>query len=167
MAEFTTGLYHQRYHPFSSLESLAKANRWSFNRLDEDLMLMHIESSCRILSITLSVSHIEMTIRLTCSFDLNPREGRELDLYQLINRINQRCTEGAFTIDHDERVVVFRNSIMLMESNDLDWKHLNIILNEAIQNCEMYYPSFQLVNFGKAEPNEALDIVISDIKGSA
>ncbi len=167
MAELTTGVSSGISHPISFLESLAKANEWSFNRVDEDLIIVHFESSWRILSITVSLSHFDKALKLTCSFDLNPRKGRELMLYQLINQINQKCPAGAFTIDQSEGKVVYRNSALLSEKSELNWKHLNYIFNEAVENCEKYYPSFQLVNFGKSAPKEALDIVISDVQGTA
>ncbi len=167
MAELTTGVRPGNSHPLSVLESLAKANEWNFNRVDEDLILMQIESSWRILSITVSLSHVDEAIRLTCSFDLNPRKGRELVLHQLINQLNQKCVAGAFTIHKPEGIVVYRSSTILMGASELNWKHLKFMLNEAVKNCEKYYPSIQLVNFGKSEPKEALDIVISDVQGTA
>lgn len=167
MAELTTGVRSGISHPISFLESLAKANAWSFNRVDEDLIIVHLESSWRILSITVSLSHVDKAIRLTCSFDLNPRKGSELVLYQLINRINQTCNSGTFTIDQSEGIVVYRNSIRFSGTSELNRKYLNYIFNDAVENCEKYYPSFQLVNFGKSKPSEALDIVISDVQGTA
>ena len=167
MAELTTGPGSGISHPLSLLESLAKANEWSFNRVDEDLMIVHFESSWRILSVTVSLSHVDVAIRLTCSFDLNPRKGKELVLYQLINQINQDCAAGAFTIDQAEGVVIYRNSAMLSDKSELNWQHLNYIFSEAVDKCEKYYPSFQLVNFGKSEPRAALEMVIADIQGTA
>ncbi len=167
MAVFLAGDRSGASHPLSYLESLAIAKEWSFNRIDEDMIILRVESSWRILSIIVSLSHVEETIKLTCSFDLNPRNGMELGLLQLINQINRKSTGGAFTIDQKKGRVVYLDRIMLNGTNEKNWKRLNVILTTAVHNCEKYYPSFQLVNFGKSHPQEALDIVMADVMGTA
>ena len=84
-------------HPIDIVESLATHHEWDFDRVADDQIAMAIEGQWRTYSVTLAWSSYDETLRMICTFDMDPpRDGRE-KLFEMLNLVNDRCWAGAFT----------------------------------------------------------------------
>jgi hypothetical protein len=50
-----------------------------------------------LLALTLAWSGSDETLRLICTFEMDPPEARLAALYETLNLANDRCWAGAFT----------------------------------------------------------------------
>ena len=63
-------------HPIDVVETLAEHYDWAFDRVGEDQIAMAIEGAWRTYSITLAWSAYDETLRMVCTFDMEPPEER-------------------------------------------------------------------------------------------
>ena len=84
-------------HPIDIVEHLAEHHDWEFDRLGDDQIAMAVEGQWRTYSVTLAWSGFDETLRMVCTFELDPPEEKLAQLYELINMVNDQCWAGAFT----------------------------------------------------------------------
>ena len=80
-------------HPIDIVESLAEHHAWEFDRVTDDQIAMSVEGQWRTYSLTLAWSAQDETLRLICTFEMEPPEGRLSELYDVLNR----CTDMVWT----------------------------------------------------------------------
>ena len=68
-------------HPIDIVEHLAEHHEWEFDRIEENQIAMAVQGQWRTYSITLAWSGFDETLRLICSFEMEPPEEKLKDLY--------------------------------------------------------------------------------------
>ena len=154
-------------HPIDIVESLAADHAWEFDRVTDDQIAMAVEGLWRSYAITLAWSPQDETLRLICTFEMEPPEARLSALYDLLNRCNDQIWSGAFTYWAEQKLMVWRYGLSLAGGAVAGAEQLNHMISEAISGCERFYPAFQLVAWGDREPADAIGVAISEAWGRA
>jgi len=63
-------------HPIDMVQDIAANQEWEFNRIADDQISMEIAGQWRSYSITLAWSEADETLRLICTFDMEPPAHR-------------------------------------------------------------------------------------------
>ena len=75
-------------HPIDIVETLAEHHAWDFDRITDDQIAMAVEGQWRTYSITLAWSARDETLRLICTFEMEPPEARMPEIYETLNHVN-------------------------------------------------------------------------------
>jgi hypothetical protein len=154
-------------HPIDIVEHLAEFHEWDFDRVADDQIAMAVEGQWRTYSITLAWSDYDETLRLICTFEMEPPEDKLAKLYEALNRINDAVWSGAFTYWHEQRLMVFRYGLVLAGGQIAGGEQLGRLISSAVGNCERYYPAFQLVSWGDRSVEDAMQVAIAEAYGRA
>jgi hypothetical protein len=154
-------------HPIDIVESLAAHRKWDFERASEDQIVMSVEGSWRNYSITLAWSENDETLRMICTFDMEPPREKLSKLYEALNLANDSCWSGGFSFWKDHRMMVYRYGLVLSGGATATSEQIDQLLNEAVTACERYYPAFQLACWGDQSPVAAMDVAIAQAYGRA
>lgn len=154
-------------HPIDIVETLAEHHEWDFDRVADDQIAMSVEGQWRTYSLTLAWSAPEETLRLICTFEMEPPETRMPELHDLLNRINDQCWAGAFSFWEEQRLMVWRYGLLLSGGQVAGPEQIDRMIGTAVMACERFYPAFQLVGWGEQAPAEALKIAIAEAYGRA
>jgi len=154
-------------HPIDIVENLAEHHEWDFDRVADDQIAMAVEGQWRTYSITLAWSGYDETLRLICTFEMEPPEHRLPELFEMLNIINDRCWAGAFTYWHDQRLMVYRYGLVLSGGQSAGHEQITNMINSAVSSAERFYPAFQLVGWGDRTPAEAMQVAIAEAYGRA
>jgi hypothetical protein len=154
-------------HPIDIVETLAEHHDWDFDRIADDQIAMAVEGQWRTYSITLAWSSQDETLRLICTFEMEPPEARLPMLYEALNRVNDSCWAGAFTYWHDQRLMVWRYGLVLSGGQVATPEQIDRLIGTSVGTSERYYPAFQLVTWGERPPAEALQVAIAEAYGRA
>lgn len=157
----------EEIHPIDIVEHLAEHYDWEFDRVAEDQIAMAIEGVWRTYSITLAWSNCDETLRLICTFEMDPPAEKLPALYDVMNRANDKCWTGAFTTWREQRLMVYRYGLLLTGGEIAGSAQINQLLNMAVSNCERFYPAFQLVCWGDETPAKAMDVAMTEAYGRA
>ena len=154
-------------HPIDIVETLAAQHDWDFDRLGDDQIAMAVEGQWRTYSITLAWSDYDQTLRLVCTFEMEPPESALPGLYELINSMNDQCWAGAFTYWADQKLMVYRYGLVLAGGQVACPEQIDTMINAAVQSAERYYPAIQLHVWGGRSPRDAMQVAIAEAYGRA
>ncbi|NOD35278.1 MULTISPECIES: YbjN domain-containing protein [unclassified Ruegeria] len=154
-------------HPIDIVEHLAEHHDWDFDRIGDDQIAMAVEGQWRTYSITLAWSNYDETLRMVCSFEMEPPTEREMQLYELLNKMNDQCWAGAFTYWANQKLMVYRYGLVLAGGQTASADQINTMITAAVMSAERYYPAIQLVTWGNREPEEAMQVAIAEAYGRA
>jgi hypothetical protein len=154
-------------HPIDLVEHIAEHHEWQFDRIHDDQIAMAVEGQWRTYSITLAWSGCDETLRLICTYDMEPPEGQMPAIYETLNTINDRCWVGSFTWWDAQKLMVYRYGLMLAGDQMAGADQIDTMIHAAVAACEQYYPAIQLVTWANRTPQEAVQIAIGGAYGRA
>lgn len=157
----------EELHPIDIVEHLAEHNEWDFDRVGDDQIAMAVVGQWRTYSITLAWSAYDETLRLICTFEMEPPEERLPALYDALNRTNDMCWAGAFTYWREQRLMVYRYGLVLTGGQIANPEQIDTMIAAAVMSAERYYPAFQLVAWGDRSADEAMQVAIAEAYGRA
>ncbi|SFR10402.1 YbjN domain-containing protein [Poseidonocella sedimentorum] len=154
-------------HPIDIVETLAEHHEWEFDRVADDQIAMAVEGRWRTYSITLAWSGYDETLRMVCSFEMEPPDETESVLFELLNAVNDQCWSGAFTWWSEQKLMVYRYGLVLSGGQMASPDQIATLIRGAVLNAERFYPAFQLVSWSGSTPKEALQVAIAEAYGRA
>lgn len=154
-------------HPIDIVETLAEHHAWEFDRVTEDQIAMAVEGQWRTYSLTLAWSPQDETLRLICTFEMEPPEGRISALYEVLNRCNDMVWTGAFTWWAEQKLMVWRYGLLLSGGQTASPEQIDDLIAQAVMAAERFYPAFQLVGWGDRSPADAMKVAIAEAYGRA
>jgi len=160
-------LHTDDLHPIDIVETLAAHHDWDFDRVTDDQIAMAVEGQWRTYSITLAWSPYDETLRLICTFEMDPPEERVPALYDTLNRTNDMVWSGAFTYWREQRLMVWRYGLSLAGGHIAGAEQIDRMITEAVTSAERFYPAFQLVCWGNDSPERALEMAMGQAFGRA
>lgn len=154
-------------HPIDIVENLAAFNDWDFDRISDEQIAMAVEGQWRTYSITLAWSAYDETLRLICSFEMDPPAEKLPELYHLLNDMNDQCWAGAFTYWTEQKTMIYRYGLVLTGGQEASAEQIDTMIGAAVLSAERYYPAVQLVLWGNQTPKQALEVAIAEAYGHA
>ncbi|NCT12538.1 MAG: YbjN domain-containing protein, partial [Rhodobacterales bacterium] len=119
-------------HPIDLVEHIAEHHDWEFDRIADDQIAMAVTGQWRTYSITLAWSAFDETLRLICTFEMEPPEGRMGDLYDLLNRVNDMCWAGSFTWWGEQKMMVYRYGLVLAGEQVAGPEQVDTMISAAV-----------------------------------
>lgn len=154
-------------HPIDIVEHIAEHHDWDFDRIGDDQIAMSVEGQWRTYSITLAWSGYDETLRMVCTFEMDPPEAKLTELFELLNHINDQCWAGSFTYWGEHKLMVFRYGLILAGGQVASAEQIDTIISAAVMSAERYYPAIQMLVWGDQTPKQALDVAIAEAYGRA
>lgn len=154
-------------HPIDIVEHLAAHHEWDFDRISDEQIAMAVEGQWRTYSITLAWSAYDETLRLICTFEMEPPAEKLPKLYELLNSVNDQCWAGAFTYWAEQKMMVYRYGLVLAGGQDASPEQIDTMIGAAVMSAERYYPAVQLLVWGDQTPKQALQVAIAEAYGHA
>ena len=154
-------------HPIDIVETLAEYHDWEFDRVTDDQIAMAVEGQWRTYSLTLAWSAQDETLRLICTFEMEPPEARLPALYDVLNRCNDQVWAGAFTYWAEQKLMVWRYGLLLAGGQMVGPEQIDRLISSAVMAAERFYPAFQLVSWADKTPAEAMNVAIAEAYGRA
>ncbi|QFT57448.1 hypothetical protein FIU94_01315 [Sulfitobacter sp. THAF37] len=154
-------------HPIDIVENLAAHHEWDFDRISDEQIAMAVEGQWRTYSITLAWSAFDETLRLICTFDMDPPEHALPGVYELLNSINDQCWAGSFTYWAEQKLMVYRYGLVMAGGQDASAGQIDMMITAAVMSAERYYPALQLLIWGDRTPRDALQVAIAEAYGHA
>ena len=167
MSVSETFLDEGEIHPIDVVETIATHYDWDFDRVAENQIAMTLEGQWRSYALTLAWSPSDETLRLLCTYDLDPPAERMGALYELLNHMNDLCWAGAFTWWGEEKMVVFRYGLVLAGDQIASPEQIDTMIHAALMSAERFYPAVQLTVWGDKSPKAAMQVAIAEAYGRA
>ena len=167
MSTVERDFYSEDLHPIDIVEDLAEFHDWDFDRVADDQIAMAIEGAWRTYSVTLAWSAHDETLRMICAFDMDPPAEAMPRLYHAMERANDKCWTGGFTLWPSQKMMVYRYGLTLCGGATASASQINEMLRVGVAACERFFPAFQLVCWSGEEPEKALEVAMTEAYGRA
>lgn len=154
-------------HPIDIVEDLAAHHAWEFDRVTDDQIAMAVEGQWRTYSLTLAWSAQDETLRLICTFEMEPPGEKMGALYDVLNRCNDLVWNGAFTYWPEQKLMVWRYGLCLAGGQVAGAEQIDRLISGAVTAAERFYPAFQLVSWADKTPADAMKVAIAEAYGRA
>lgn len=157
----------EELHPIDIVEHIAEYNDWDFDRIADDQIAMAVVGQWRTYSITLAWSGADETLRMICTFEMEPPAERLPALFEGLNAVNDQCWAGAFSYWADQKLMVYKYGLVLAGGNIASAEQIDTMIAAAVLSAERYYPAFQLMVYTDKSVRDALQIAIAEAYGRA
>ena len=164
---FSEQFYQEDIHPIDMVEHLAEHHEWDFDRIADDQIAMAVEGQWRTYSITLAWSSYDETLRLVCTFEMEPPEHKFPALFEMLNEVNDQCWAGSFTYWIEPKLMVYRYGLVMPGTPGVSPEQIDTLINAAVLSAERFYPAFLLCVWGNRDPQDAMQIAICEAYGRA
>lgn len=154
-------------HPIDIVEYLATHHAWDFNRVADDQIAMIIDGAWANYTLSLSWSGGDESLRMICTFDMDPDPAKLPALYDALNMANDKIWLGGFTFWEKQKMMVYRYGLNLAGGAIATAAQLEDIVAQAVENCERFYPAFQLVCWADETPEHAMTVAMEQAYGRA
>ena len=154
-------------NPIDLVEHIAEHHAWEFDRIHDDQIAMAVEGQWRTYSITLAWSPYDETLRLICTYEMEPPSDRMPALFEALNTINDRCWAGSFTWWEEQKLMVYRYGLVLTGGQVASPEQIDTMIGAAVMSAERYYPALQLLIWGDRTPQDAIQVAIAEAYGRA
>ena len=159
--------FEEDLHPIDVVQNIATHNEWDFDRIADDQIAMSVEGQWRTYSVTLAWSGYDETLRMVCTFEMEPPAEKLPALYELLNLVNDQCWAGSFTYWEEEKMMVYRYGLVLAGGQEAGPEQVDTMIGAAVMSAERYYPALQLLVWGDRTPKDALQVAIAEAYGRA
>ena len=155
MASSSIDLIDSKSHPINLLEEIIISKNWIFERPIEDEI--YIEVPTKYSNLIIQVNWLKNQSRIEIrSFFYNKMDFSDnIEIYKLLNLINNRINYGHFIINENS-FPTFKNSIIIKDYKSIKFDLLKELLNYAILESERFFPILQLVLWGGKKAEEAI-----------
>jgi hypothetical protein len=154
-------------HPIDIVEHIATHHDWDFDRMGDDQIAMAVAGQWRTYSLTLAWSGYDETLRMVCTFEMDPPEDKMPGLFELLNHVNDQCWAGAFTYWAEPKLMVYRYGLVLAGGQIASAEQIDTMITAAVMSAERYYPAMQLLIWGDKTPEQAMQAAIAEAYGRA
>ena len=155
MTSSFTDLIDSKFHPINLLEKIIISKNWVFERPIDDEIYIEVPTKYSNLIVQVSWLKTEGRIEIKSFFYNKMDFSNNLEIYKLLNLINNKVDYGHFIIC-DNKYHTFKNSIIVKDYKNVNFDLLKEILNYAILESERFFPVFQLVLWGGKKAEEAI-----------
>ena len=159
--------YEADENPLDLMEELASANAWRFDRSGpQDLSLEASGHWCDY-RIFLTWHPDVRALLYACAYESRVPEPLRARVAMLVAMVNERLIVGHFDLWTNDGLIVYRHALLLRGISSASVEQLEDLVDISLDECERFYPAFQLVVWGGKEPAEAIEAAILETSGEA
>jgi hypothetical protein len=155
-----------QHRPLELAEGIAQTNKWHYERLSPDEVVIEITASWTSYYVHLVWRREITMLSLICLPTQELATSPSPILYELLALANQRLWMGHFDLMPNNRLS-FRHTLSLRGINRVTSEQVEDLIDTAIGEFELFYPAFTDVLTNGRSPDEAIKIALFDIAGEA
>ncbi len=153
--------------PLDMLAQLFEAHGWSAEYVSDDELCGEIQGSWTSYQLRAIWRVEDRVLQLLCLPEIRVPDDKRKPAYELIALINEQLWLGHFDIWSNGGVLLYRHGLALGEDGLLSVALAQLAVENAIAECDRFYPAFQFVLWGDKRPREALEAALVDAAGEA
>ena len=153
--------------PIDAIEEVATARDWAFERQDADEIAIQIGGSWCEYRLWFVWRSDLAAFYFSCGFDMRVPKERQDAVYPLLAKLNERLWLGHFELWSDEGWPTFRHTLLVPDGVGVSGDILQHLVDDAVAECERFYPAFQWVIWGGKNADQAIEVSLLDTVGEA
>ena len=153
--------------PVEMLAQLFEAHGWPCEHVGEDEISGEIQGSWTSYQLRCIWRGEDRVLQILCLPEIRVPEAKRRAAHELLALINEQVWLGHFEIWSNGGMLLYRHGLMLGEDGLLSLSMASQAVENAVAECDRFYPAFQFVLWGDKKPKEALEAALVDPAGEA
>ncbi|MES2698662.1 MAG: YbjN domain-containing protein [Pseudomonadota bacterium] len=153
--------------PVDMLAALFEAHGWSNEFVNDDEVCAEIPGSWTTYQVRAVWRAEDRVLQLLCLPEVRVTDDKLPAARELLALINEQLWLGHFDLWSQGGVLLFRHAMMLGDDGLLSLTMAQNAIDNAIAECDRFYPAFQFVLWGDKSARDALDAALVDAAGEA
>ena len=154
-------------NPLDAIEEIIFLKQWPCTRANDTELVSEIKGAHSLYRLYMVWSESIGAISITITFDLKVPEQLKFQIFELLSLINENLWMGHFDITSRAGIPAYRNTFLINNKNIENIRIMEDIVDIGINDCEKFYPSFQMVIWEGCSPNTAAATCLMETKGRA
>lgn len=157
-------------HPIDVVEEFVREIGWNYTRRGESLLCFERYGKWGLYHFAVGVRESGTTMGFFAEFDLEKPEKMArmpVRFYELLNHINRFTLLGMYAYVPESNVISWSYGLLLPNQDEVDMVFVESLIEQALSEIDMRYPSFQLVLTPNVTAQQAFDSAIPDAYGHA
>lgn len=153
--------------PMDVLAALFDARGWALDTHAEDELGGEVQGAWVKYQVRAVMRPQDGVLQLICLPDIRVGKDMLMPAYELLSLVNEQVWLGHFDIWSQGRVLVYRHGALLADDGMLSVTQAQALIENAVDECDRFYPAFQFVLWGNKNPADALEAAMIDAAGEA
>lgn len=153
--------------PLDVIEQIVAANDWIFDRPNDQEMAVNVPGRWCDYNFLCAWNDVADAMHFTLAFDTRLPRERRAQVHELLALINDKLWMGHFAVWGEEGLLAFRHALPLRGCPGASREQVEDVLENAIHECERFYPAFQYVIWGGRTAVDALAAALIETVGEA
>ena len=153
--------------PMDVLAALFDARGWALDTHADEELGGEIQGAWVKYQVRAVLRPEDGVLQLICLPDIRVGKERLPCAYELLGLVNEQVWLGHFDIWSQGRVLVYRHGALLADDGMLSVAQAQALIENAVDECDRFYPAFQFVLWGNKSPADALEAAMIDAAGEA
>ena len=154
--------------PLDMIEAYCAAHGWSHERHTDEL-LASVKGSWTEYELRALWREEDSVLQLLALPDIKVPEERRASLYEAIGLVNEQLWLGHFELWSSSGILLYRHAALIDGEDDatISLAATELLVENAIDECERFYPVFQFVLWGGKTPRDAIAAALIETQGTA
>lgn len=153
--------------PVDMLAALFEARGWPCLSIKDDEISGEVQGSWTNYQLQCVWRAEDKVLQVLCLPDIRVPQEKRHQATELLALINEQMWLGHFDIWSNGGVLLYRNGAMLGDDGLLSVSQAQALMEDAIAECDRFYPAFQFIMWGDKSARDALDSALVDAAGEA
>lgn len=153
--------------PIEMLAALFEARGWDSEVVSDDELVGEVQGSWTKYQLRAICRATDNVLQFLCLPDIRVTSEKKHSAYELLSLVNEQVWLGHFDIWSQGDVLIYRHGALLGDEGMLSIAQAQALVENAIDECDRFYPAFQFVLWGDKSPRAALEAAMVDAAGEA
>ena len=153
--------------PLDLLARLFDAHGWPCGFENDHELAGEIEGSWTKYQLRFVWRAEDRVLQVLCLPEIRVPDAKRRAACELLALINEQLWLGHFDVWSQGDMVLYRHGLLLGDEGTLDLATARFALENAVAECDRFYPAFQFVLWGDKSPRAALEAAMVDTSGEA
>ena len=154
-------------NPIDKVEDFLNARDYAHERRSSNEVVVEVQGKWNNMLVFFSFENNMNCLHVSCLMNVDTKVENKNKIFELLALINDNLWIGHFSYWTEQKMPVFRHSILCNGQNHLLDKQIAQIFEIAVKECERLYPVFNVVLNKGMEPSQALYPFLMETAGQA
>ena len=155
------------HNPLDALEEIIFLKQWPCSRANDYELISEIRGKKCLYRLYIVWSESINAISITITSDIRVPHNLKRPIYELLSLINENLWMGHFDITSKNGIPAYRNTYLIKEKNIENIQTIEDLVDIGVNDCEKFYPSFQMVLWEECSPTSAAATCLMETVGQA
>lgn len=155
------------FNPIDTVENIFSTRSFELERRNANEVVVEVQGKWNNMLLFFAWENNMQCLHISCLMDIESEIEDRSKIFELLALANEELWVGHFSYWTEQKMPVFKHSVLLNDSENIFENKISQIIDIAIKECERMYPIFKVVLSKGMDPKQALYPMMMETIGQA